>query len=443
MSISISGNGTFTGVSTNYSCDKNVSIGGTLTYEDVTNVDSIGIVTARQGVVIGTGASIGNPANNELSLHTDSSERLRIDSSGRVLVGVTSDISDDLSTSVIQGVANGGGFVHLGRNDSSVGDNNNIGGIRFSSNDPSGYNRVGIIQCTADGTHQADDYPTRLEFHTTADGASSPIERMQINSSGNGANVTLKHNTTAGSIGLADTLGRINFTDSNNGEFASIRCENDGIESNLDYPGRITFWTTPDNASSSIERLRISETGSVSVGSTLGRNGPGTLICHSASDQGFRLSRNAGRNYLEFVVETAGTSTENHFSIDVPNANIIIYILMDYVGSRQTSSDPGNSRIGFENYVIARRIDQDVTFGSNYNSLNFEVNGPDAGGANDKQAVNPFMQRTGSEASTATQQVEVQVQPRCSNGSNGWVTSHVRMIINGTIDYNDFRVIVD
>lgn len=29
----------------------NVSIGGTLTYEDVTNVDAIGVITARQGIV--------------------------------------------------------------------------------------------------------------------------------------------------------------------------------------------------------------------------------------------------------------------------------------------------------------------------------------------------------------------------------------------------------
>ena len=34
--------GTFTG---------NVSVGGTLTYEDVTNIDSVGIVTARTGVI--------------------------------------------------------------------------------------------------------------------------------------------------------------------------------------------------------------------------------------------------------------------------------------------------------------------------------------------------------------------------------------------------------
>ena len=35
--------GTFTG---------NVSVGGTLTYEDVTNVDSVGVITARSGIVV-------------------------------------------------------------------------------------------------------------------------------------------------------------------------------------------------------------------------------------------------------------------------------------------------------------------------------------------------------------------------------------------------------
>lgn len=36
----------------------NVSVGGTLTYEDVTNVDSVGLVTARTGVRITTGGLV-------------------------------------------------------------------------------------------------------------------------------------------------------------------------------------------------------------------------------------------------------------------------------------------------------------------------------------------------------------------------------------------------
>ena len=38
----------------------NVSIGGTLTYEDVTNIDSVGLVTARDGIFI--------PDNKKLEL---------------------------------------------------------------------------------------------------------------------------------------------------------------------------------------------------------------------------------------------------------------------------------------------------------------------------------------------------------------------------------------
>ena len=35
-----------------------VSIGGTLTYEDVTNVDAVGLVTARNGIVVGSGITL-------------------------------------------------------------------------------------------------------------------------------------------------------------------------------------------------------------------------------------------------------------------------------------------------------------------------------------------------------------------------------------------------
>jgi len=49
--VSIGGTLTVTG---------NVSVGGTLTYEDVTNVDAVGVVTAREGIRVGAGKSIGS-----------------------------------------------------------------------------------------------------------------------------------------------------------------------------------------------------------------------------------------------------------------------------------------------------------------------------------------------------------------------------------------------
>ena len=36
----------------------NLSVGGTITYEDVTNVDSVGIITARAGVLVGSGITL-------------------------------------------------------------------------------------------------------------------------------------------------------------------------------------------------------------------------------------------------------------------------------------------------------------------------------------------------------------------------------------------------
>ena len=74
-------NGNVTGVAATFTGP--VTIGGTLTYEDVTNIDSVGIVTARSGIDI-TGASAGVNGSSNLILKTNSSERLRITSTGSV-----------------------------------------------------------------------------------------------------------------------------------------------------------------------------------------------------------------------------------------------------------------------------------------------------------------------------------------------------------------------
>ena len=50
--------GNVTGVAATFSGD--VVVGGTLNYEDVTNIDSVGIITAQSGIRIGAGESIGS-----------------------------------------------------------------------------------------------------------------------------------------------------------------------------------------------------------------------------------------------------------------------------------------------------------------------------------------------------------------------------------------------
>tara|TARA_B100000427_G_scaffold57236_1_gene44816 strand:- start:3406 stop:5100 length:1695 start_codon:yes stop_codon:yes gene_type:complete len=71
---------------------------GVVTYEDVTNIDAIGVVTARAGVDItggtlglslGTGATAFSPASNTLTLGTNNAERIRILSTGSIGINTT------------------------------------------------------------------------------------------------------------------------------------------------------------------------------------------------------------------------------------------------------------------------------------------------------------------------------------------------------------------
>ena len=83
ISQSITGNLSVTG---------NIGIGGTLTYEDVTNVDSIGIITARSGIQIGAGGTIGSSGGGIVTYFGDGSQLSGVDStalkdgSGNVIV---------------------------------------------------------------------------------------------------------------------------------------------------------------------------------------------------------------------------------------------------------------------------------------------------------------------------------------------------------------------
>jgi len=63
----------------NLSVTGNIGVGGTITYEDVTNIDSVGVITARSGI----------DAASNLLLKTGGSERVRINSTGNMGLGVS------------------------------------------------------------------------------------------------------------------------------------------------------------------------------------------------------------------------------------------------------------------------------------------------------------------------------------------------------------------
>tara|TARA_R100000541_G_scaffold45860_2_gene52891 strand:+ start:134 stop:1231 length:1098 start_codon:yes stop_codon:yes gene_type:complete len=66
-----------------------------------------------------------------------------------------------------------------------VANNDQLGFIAFRGNDGDQFLDGAYILGFVDATPGDGDMPTRMSFHTTADGASSPTERMRIASSGN------------------------------------------------------------------------------------------------------------------------------------------------------------------------------------------------------------------------------------------------------------------
>ena len=63
----------------NLSVTGNIGVGGTITYEDVTNVDSVGVITARSGIRIGTGGTVGPSGAGIVTYFGDGSQLTGID----------------------------------------------------------------------------------------------------------------------------------------------------------------------------------------------------------------------------------------------------------------------------------------------------------------------------------------------------------------------------
>jgi len=115
--------------------------------------------------------------------YSNNTERARIDFSGRLLVG-TSSWSSDRSLFVVEGNQSDGtsfGRMALARGEANPAVNVQIADLVFTD---SSEHLAASIAAFSDGTWGANDYPGRLVFSTTADGASSPTERMRITQAG-------------------------------------------------------------------------------------------------------------------------------------------------------------------------------------------------------------------------------------------------------------------
>jgi hypothetical protein len=155
-----------------------------------------------------TNTGIFFPAADTIAFAEGGVESARIDSSGRLLVGTSTSTTvgavnyigrTQIATSGNAGLALHGytGGIPYGadivftRSRSATIDTNTImqsgdqiSRIWFAGANGTGYDLAASIGADIDGTPGANDMPGRLVFSTTADGASSPTERMRINEKG-------------------------------------------------------------------------------------------------------------------------------------------------------------------------------------------------------------------------------------------------------------------
>jgi hypothetical protein len=153
-----------------------------------------------------TNTGIYSPGADTLAFVEGGVEAMRIDSSGRLLVGT----STARSTSTVNWVSQiestgltglgittndnstGGAYLSLAKSrGTSVGsntivqNNDGLGYILFSGADGTDANtQAAYIGCEVDGTPGANDMPGRLVFATTVDGANAPTESFRVTSSG-------------------------------------------------------------------------------------------------------------------------------------------------------------------------------------------------------------------------------------------------------------------
>jgi hypothetical protein len=257
---------------------------------------------------------LGCYGQDGISFYTSASERARIDSSGRLLVGtssVYSGIPGQLLNTATAGVGTyaglaittysastgiGAGCVitldksnsnTLGTN-TAVTNNDQLGTIAFRGADGgSSFRDAAYIQCFVDGTVSgggAADMPGRLVFSTTADGASSPTERMRI--------------TNAGLVGLGT---------SSPGTILDVRFGTSPITDNGSGLNALRCFTT--------SALAVNTGGAIALGGVYHNNGDVAAFGQIAGRKENSTSNDLS-GYLQFATNTGGGTMIERARID-------------------------------------------------------------------------------------------------------------------------------
>ena len=250
----------------------NVSVGGTLTYEDVTNIDSVGLITARAGVVVGSGITLSKDGDG---FFTGIVTATSFAGDGSSLTGVasTENIRTNTNATFLQninvsGTSTIGGDVNIADKIVHIGDTNTA--IRFPAADTITAETAGNERLRIKSTGQ-------VLLGTTTEGEST-LDDLTIANSGD-CGITIRSGTSSN--------GAIGFSDGTSGadEYRGI----------IDYDHNgddLKFYT---NAT---EKVRIDSSGRLGVG------------VNSFHDTSTRLQlQSPGSDHTGIVITAAATST--------------------------------------------------------------------------------------------------------------------------------------
>ena len=113
-SLVVSNDATVSGAATvsgNLSVTGNVSVGGTLTYEDVTNIDSVGVITARQGIVVGGGGITAVGVITATSFVGDGTNLTGVASTDNIITGTAATFTSTVDITTLRATDNEGNFI--------------------------------------------------------------------------------------------------------------------------------------------------------------------------------------------------------------------------------------------------------------------------------------------------------------------------------------------
>ena len=307
--INVSGAATFTG---------NVTIGGTLTYEDVTNIDSVGLVTARDGIFIPDNKKLelGNAAGNgDLQLYHDTSNSyIRDNGTGNLHIQASNIILENPGGANFLYGDNGGATILY-----------HSGNLKFNT--------------TSTGARVIGTLSGASEVGIQSGGVQIGAGVTQLNFIGLGNTFAVNGTTVDVSIsGNSGAGGTWSSYDAGIATTKSVGINTNNLDNN-DLTGEYTTSSAPSLVSSN--RILLLDANSYSGSGnwldTSGSNNHGTLY---SSGSGLTYVNDGNADYFNFAND--GTSVQNYFKFSSglfnPNADHTFSIWVRFTDTSTTSN---------------------------------------------------------------------------------------------------------